>query len=157
VHIGTLTWNAKTLAKQLHLTVDETLEYFKDGRRGSFVVERRIAREIIGGKIAETEGKSFDVYDSKGNKWEVRSLTQRGIYFCPSNMVGKGRKFAEAGFQAKLRGIKGYYVARITTFPEVEVFKIDSKQVRKWHKNKELGKNTKISLSKMEQLLNTIA
>jgi hypothetical protein len=157
VHIGTLTWNAKTLAKQLHLTVDETLEYFKDGRRGSFVVERRIAREIIGGKIAETEGKSFDVYDSKGNKWEVRSLTQRGIYFCPSNMVGKGRKFAEAGFQAKLRGIKGYYVARITTFPEVEVFKIDSKQVRKWHKNKELGKNTKISLSKMEQLLKTIA
>ncbi len=157
MHIGTLTWNAKTLAKQLHLTVDETLEYFKDGRRGSFVVERRIAREIIGGKIAETEGKSFDVYDSKGNKWEVRSLTQRGIYFCPSNMVGKGRKFAEAGFQAKLRGIKGYYVARITTFPEVEVFKIDSKQVRKWHKNKELGKNTKISLSKMEQLLNTIA
>lgn len=157
MHIGTLTWNAKTLAKQLHLTVDETLEYFKDGRRGSFVVERRIAREIIGGKIAETEGKSFDVYDSKGNKWEVRSLTQRGIYFCPSNMVGKGRKFAEAGFQAKLRGIKGYYVARITTFPEVEVFKIDSKQVRKWHKNKELGKNTKISLSKMEQLLKTIA
>ena len=157
MHIGTLTWNAKTLAKQLHLTVDETLEYFKDGRRGSFVVERRIAREIIGGRIAETEGKSFDVYDSKGNKWEVRSLTQRGIYFCPSNMVGKGRKFAEAGFQAKLRGIKGYYVARITTFPEVEVFKIDSKQVRKWHKNKELGKNTKISLSKMEKLLKTIA
>ena len=157
MHIGTLTWNAKTLAKQLHLTVDETLEYFKDGRRGSFVVERRIAREIIGGKIAETEGKSFDVYDSKGNKWEVRSLTQRGIYFCPSNMVGKGRKFVEAGFQAKLRGIKGYYVARITTFPKVEVYKIDSKQVRTWHKNKELGKNTKISLSKMEKLLKTIA
>jgi hypothetical protein len=37
------------------------------------------------------------------------------------------------------------------------VFKIDSKQVRKWHKNKELGKNTKISLSKMEKLLKTIA
>jgi hypothetical protein len=157
VHIGTLTWDVEALAEQLHLTVDETLEYFKDGRRGSFVVERRIAREIIGGKISESEGSSFDVYDSEGNKWEVRSLTQRGIYFCPSNMVGKGRKFAEAGFQAKLRGIKGYYVARITTFPEVEVFKIDSKQVRKWHKNKELGKNTKISLSKMEQLLNTIA
>ena len=149
--------HAKTLAKQLHLTVEETLEYFKDGRRGSFVIERRIAREIIRGTIAENEGKSFDVYDSEGNKWEVRSLTKGGIYFCPSNMIGSGRKFVEAGFQAKLRGIKGYYVARITTFPKVEVYKIDSKQVRKWHKNKELGKTTKISLSKMEKLLETIA
>ena len=72
-------------------------------------------------------------------------------------MVGSGRKFKEAGFQAKLRGIKGYYVARITTFPEVEVFKIESNQVRQWHKAKKLGKTTKVSLSKMEQLLESIA
>jgi hypothetical protein len=157
VHIGSLSWDAEALAEQLHLTVDETLEYFKDGRRGSFVVERRIAREIIGGRISETEGSSFDVYDSEGNKWEVRSLTKGGVYFCPSNMVGKGRKFEEVGFQAKLDEIKGYYVARITTFPEVEVFKIDVEQVRKWHKKKELGKNTKISKAKMEKLLKTIA
>ncbi len=157
MHIGSLSWDAEALAEQLHLTVDETLEYFKDGRRGSFVVERRIAREIIGGRISETEGSSFDVYDSEGNKWEVRSLTKGGVYFCPSNMVGKGRKFEEVGFQAKLDEIKGYYVARITTFPEVEVFKIDVEQVRKWHKKKELGKNTKISKAKMEKLLKTIA
>lgn len=72
-------------------------------------------------------------------------------------MVGAGRKFDEAGFQAKLDEIKGYYVARITTFPKVEVFKIDVEQVRKWHKNKELGPSTKISKAKMEQLLITIA
>jgi hypothetical protein len=157
MQIGTLTWDVEALAEQLHLTVDETLEYFKDGRRGSFVVERRIAREIIGGKISESEGSSFDVYDSEGNKWEVRSLTKGGMYFCPSYMVGAGRKFDEAGFQTKLDEIKGYYVARITTFPEVEVFKIDVEQVRKWHKNKELGPSTKISKPKMEELLKTIA
>ena len=157
MHIGTLTWDVEALAKQLHLTVNETLEYFKDGRRGSFVVERRIAKEIIGGRIAESEGKSFDVYDSEGNKWEVRSLTKGGIYFCPSNMVGASRNFKEDGFQAKLDEIKGYYVARLTTFPEVDVYKIDVEQVRKWHKNKELGPTTKISLAKMEQLLKTIA
>ena len=157
MHIGSLSWDTETLAEQLHLTVDETLEYFKDGRRGSFVVERRIAREIIGGRISETEGSSFDVYDSEGNKWEVRSLTKGGVYFCPSNMVGKGRKFKEAGFQAKLDEIEGYYVARITTFPEVEVYKIDVDQVRAWHKKKLLGKNTKISKAKMEKLLKTIA
>ena len=157
MQIGSLSWDAEALAEQLHLTLDETLEYFKDGRRGSFVVERRIAREIIGGSIAEHEGKSFDVYDSEGNKWEVRSLTKGGVYFCPSNMVGKGRTFVEAGFQAKLDELKGYYVARITTFPEVEVYKIESKQVREWHSKKELGKNTKISKAKMEKLLKTIA
>ena len=157
MQIGTLTWDVDALARELHLTVDETLEYFKDGRRGSFVVERRIAREIIGGKISESEGSAFDVYDSEGNKWEVRSLTRSGIYFCPSYMVGAGRKFDEAGFQAKLDEIKGYYVARITTFPKVEVFKIDVEQVRKWHKNNELGPSTKISKAKMEELLATIA
>lgn len=157
MHIGTLTWNAEALAEQLHLTVDETLEYFKDGRRGSFVVERRIAKEIIGGRIAESEGKSFDVYDSEGNKWEVRSLTKGGIYFCPSKMVGSSRKFEEEGFQAKLDEIKGFYVARLTTFPEVEVFRVDVEHVRKWHKNKELGKTTKIAKDKMEELLKTIA
>lgn len=155
--IGTLTWDVEALAEQLHLTVEETLEYFKDGRRGSFVVERRIAKEIIGGRIAESEGKSFDVYDSEGNKWEVRSLTKGGIYFCPSNMVGASRNFKEDGFQAKLNEIKGYYVARLTTFPEVDVYKIDVEQVRKWHRNKELGPTTKISKAKMEELLKTIA
>ena len=157
MHIGTLTWDVEALAEQLHLTVDETLEYFKDGRRGSFVVERRIAREIISGKISESEGSAFDVYDSEGNKWEVRSLTKDGIYFCPSKMVGSSRKFEEAGFQAKLDEIKGYYVARLTTFPEVDVYKIDVEQVREWHKNKALGTTTKISKSKMEKLLTSIA
>lgn len=157
MQIGTLAWDVEALAQELHLSVDETLEYFKDGRRGSFVVERRIAKEIIRGKIAESEGSSFDVYDTKGNKWEVRSLTKNGIYFCPSNMVGSGRKFREAGFQAKLNEIKGYYVARITTFPEVDVYKIDVEQVREWHKNKELGPTTEISKSRMEKLLKTIS
>ena len=157
MQIGTLTWDVEALARELHLSVDDTLTYFQDGRRCSFITERRIAREIIGGKISESEGSAFDVYDGEGNKWEVRSLTRSGIYFCPSYMVGAGRKFDEAGFQAKLDEIKGYYVARITTFPEVEVFKIDVEQVRKWHKNKELGPSTNISKPKMEELLKTIA
>jgi hypothetical protein len=157
VQIGTLTWDVDALAEQLHLTVDETLTYFQDGRRCSFITERRIAREFIGGRIADSEGAAYDVFDQDDKKWEVRSLTDNGMYFCPSYMVGAGRKFDEAGFQAKLDEIKGYYVARITTFPEVEVFKIDVEQVRKWHKNKELGPSTKISKPKMEELLKTIA
>ena len=157
MQIGTLTWDVEALARELHLSVDDTLVYFQDGRRCSFITERRIAKEFIGGRLADSEGAAYDVFDQDGKKWEVRSLTRSGIYFCPSYMVGAGRKFDEAGFQAKLDEIKVYYVARITTFPEVEVFKIDVEQVRKWHKNKELGPSTKISKPKMEQLLTTIA
>ena len=35
--IGNLEWDLDALAKEMHLTIPETLEYFKDGRRCSFV------------------------------------------------------------------------------------------------------------------------
>ena len=91
---------------------------------------------------------------------KVGLVTKKFVLFGENKELPDGRIIAtlgEAGFQAKLYEIKGYYVARITTFPEVEVFKIDVEQVRKWHKNKELGPSTKISKPKMEELLKTIA
>ena len=151
--VGTLSWDVKELAKQLHLTQDETLTYFQDGRRCSFITERRIAREFIGGRIADSEGAAYDIFDLDNKKWEVRSLTHSGIYFCPSYMVGSGRKFEEAGFLNKIKEIEGYYVAKITTFPEVPVYEIDSDQVLDWYKKGKLGISTSVTLSKMEQLL----
>ena len=157
MQIGTLTWDVEALARELHLSVDDTLTYFQDGRRCSFITERRIAKEFIGGRIADSEGAAYDVFDQDDKKWEVRSLTRSGIYFCPSYMVGSGRKFEEKGFLAKIEEIEGYYVAMITTFPEVPVYKISADQVLAWYNKGQLGKTTAVSLSKMEQLLKTIA
>ena len=154
--VGTLSWDVKELAKQLHLTHDETLTYFQDGRRCSFITERRIAREFIGGRIADSEGAAYDIFDLDNKKWEVRSLTNSGIYFCPSYMVGSGRKFEEKGFLNKIKEIEGYYVAKITTFPEVPVYEIDSDQILDWYKNGKLGMSTSVTLSKMEQLLSSM-
>ena len=156
MHIGTLEWNLDALAQEMHLTNDETVEYFRDGRRCSFITERRIAREFISGRLAESEGAAYDVFDKQNRKWEVRSLTQQGIYFCPSYMVGSGRKFEEGGFLTKLSEIEGYFVAKITQFPRIPVYRISAKQVLKWHKAGDLGKNSAVSLSKMESLLNKI-
>lgn len=50
-------------------------------------------------------------------KWEVRSISRNGIYFCPSYMVGSGRKFNEAGFLVKIAEISGYIVSDIERFP----------------------------------------
>jgi len=157
VQIGTLTWDVDALAEQLHLTVDETLTYFQDGRRCSFITERRIAREFIGGRLADSEGAAYDVFDQDGKKWEVRSLTNSGIYFCPSYMKGSGRVFEEKGFLEKIEEIEGYYVAKINNFPVVPVYKISADQVLAWYKKGQLGNTTAVSLSKMEQLLKTIA
>lgn len=155
--VGKLEWDLKKLSSELHLSEADTLQYFRDGRRCSFIVERRIAKEILGGSLSPSEGASFDVYDASGFKWEVRSLTAQGIYFCPSYMMGSGRSFEEKGFKQKLDEISGYYVARITTFPVIPVFKIETDQVRHWYDKGHLGGNTKISLSKAESLLNSIS
>ena len=154
---GTLTWDVEALARELHLSVDDTLTYFQDGRRCSFITERRIAREFIGGRIADSEGAAYDVFDQDGKKWEVRSLTNSGIYFCPSYMKGSGRTFEEKGFLEKIEEIEGYYVAKINNFPVVPVYKIAADQVLTWYNKGQLGKTTAVSLSKMEQLLTTIA
>src|SRR5271157_3907588 len=115
--MATLDWDVHQVAEALHLTEAETLEYFKDGRRISFLIERRIAREVLGGHVAESEGAAFDVYDREGRMWEIRSITRGGIYFCPSYMVGSGRHFEESGFLEKLDIIEGYIVADIDEFP----------------------------------------
>jgi hypothetical protein len=43
----------------------------------------------------------------------VRSITARGLYFTPSNMVGKGRSFELKGFLKKLREIEGYTITSL--------------------------------------------
>lgn len=148
MEVSKFTWNIDKLAQELHIPAEDTLKYFKDGRKASFIIERRLAYEYLGGKIAESEGASYDVFDKDGNKWEVRCLTGRGMYFCPSYMKGSGRTFVENGFLEKLNEIEGYLIGRITDFPIVPVYKISSAQVLDWWHSGRLGKTTDISLSK---------
>lgn len=53
-------------------------------------------REVLGGRLARSEGDDYDVLDRHGRKWEVRSVSKGGICFCPSYMVGSGRRFVRA-------------------------------------------------------------
>lgn len=85
---GKLTWDINEIAGALKINAEDVREYFTDGRRVSFILERRIAREVLKGTISPSEGAGFDIIDSSGGKWEVRSISRGGIYFCPSYMVG---------------------------------------------------------------------
>ena len=100
----------------MHLAEGDVQLYFSDGRRISFLLERRIAFEVLGGTLTPSEGAGWDAQDAEGNKWEVRSISKRGIYFCPSYMVGSGRTFNEPGFLQNLDDISGYAVSDISSF-----------------------------------------
>jgi len=90
-------------------------------------------------------GAGFDIVDSEGGRWEVRSISRGGIYFSPSYMVGSGRRFNKAGFLSKLSEIKGYIVADIESFPQIPFWIISSEQVLTWWKEGKLGTITQIS------------
>ena len=151
--VGVLQFNLADIAESLHLTEQETREYFTDGRRVSFILERRICREIIGGRLSPSEGAGFDLIDAPGRKWEVRSITKGGIYFCPSYMVGSGRTFEEGGFFEKLEEIEGYVVSDVTKFPKIPVWKLSVEAVRRWYDTGLLGTGTKVSRSRALDLL----
>lgn len=137
----------------MKLAPEDVREYFTDGRRVSLLIERRIMHEVLKGKRAPHEGAPYDVVDAQGGNWDIRSISDHGVYFSPSHMVGSGRRFEEAGFFAKLDVLRGYVLADIERFPEVPYWKIETAQVRAWWKTGELGPDTKISRKRALELI----
>jgi hypothetical protein len=150
---GKLSWSLSELARALRVGEADVREYFTDGRRVSFLLERRIAYEVVKGKLAPSEGAGFDLFDADGQKWEVRSISKGGIYFCPSYMVGSGRNFDEPGFLAKLAEIAGYVVSDIEAFPDIPFWILPKEIVASWWREGRLGTSTKISRDKALALL----
>lgn len=143
-----LHWDVNELARAFKVTTDDVHEYLTDGRRVSFIIERRLKWENPGWELAPSEGAGYDLLDPGGGMWEVRSITRQGVYFNPSNQVGSGRKFNEDGFQLKMSGIKGFILADIVGFPVVEVIVVPVANVLRWHGAKLLGANAKVSREK---------
>lgn len=150
----TLEWDALALAKAFNVSEEDIKEYFTDGRRVSFIIERRLKAENAGWSLAKSEGAGYDLSDPKGRKWEVRSITAGGVYFTPSNQVGSGRKFSEEGFMGKLREISGFILSDITLFPRTNCYLVPVENVLRWHRDKRLGSNAKVSRKKfIDELL----
>lgn len=153
---GVLKWDLKQISSSLHLSEKDTREYFTDGRRVSFVLERRLAFEVMRGHLAPSEGAGYDLIDHNNKKWEVRSISKGGIYFCPSKMVGSGRAFEENGFLEKLNNIEGYIVSDIEGFPSIPYWKISSSIVKNWYFSNKLGSGTKTSRANILSLITAI-
>jgi hypothetical protein len=111
---------------------------------------------VIKGTLAPSEGAAFDLLDDQGGKWEVRSISRSGVYFCPSYMVGSGRSFAEAGFLQKLSEVCGYIASDIESFPNVPYWIIPCEVVHGWWVDGKLGINTKISRDRALGLIKSL-
>lgn len=141
---GVPSWDIALLERATHLNPADIQEYFTDGRRVSFILQRRLRREVLGGNLANSEADDHDVVGEQGRKWEVRSVSAGGIYFCPSYMVGSGRHFECEGFLQKLDTIFGYAITDITMFPDVPYWLVESRVVRHWWDTRRLGTRTQI-------------
>ncbi len=150
---GRLTWALDEVARALKISTADVRAYFTDGRRVLFILERRLAKEVLRGSLAKSEGAGYDVMDSDGGLWEVRSLTRGGVFFCPSYMVGKGRIFDEPGFISKLAYLKGYILADVESFPDVPFWLVPVATVREWWNTGKLGAGTKTSRDRVLKLL----
>ena len=146
-------WDETEIANAFKISPKDVQEYLTDGRRVSFIIERRLMWENSGWELAPSEGAGYDLLDPTGEKWEVRSITSGGVYFNPSNQVGAGRRFNEGGFQAKLSDLKGFILSDIVGFPVVEVFKFPVENVLRWYGKSLLGKNAKVSRKKFLEIL----
>jgi hypothetical protein len=150
---GTLSWNIREIAAALKISEADVQEYFRDGRRISFLLERRLCYEIIVGRLAPSEGAGYDLIDPGGNKWEVRSISKGGVHFCPSYMVGSGRHFDEPGFITKLQDIAGYILYDIEQFLTVPFWIVEKGQVLAWWNAGQLSSTTKVSRDQILSLL----
>jgi len=147
-------WDEEELAHAFKVTPADVREYLSDGRRVSFIIERRLKWENPGWSLAPSEGAGYDLLDAEGGMWEVRSITRQGVYFNPSNQVGSGRSFDEVGFQRKLGGLKGFILSDIVNFPNVDCYVVPISNVLRWHAEGKLGSNAKVARSKfLERLL----
>lgn len=149
-------WNEEKLADAFQVKIEDVREYFTDGRRVSFLIERRLKWDNPGWELAPSEGAGYDLIDPKGGLWEVRSVTRGGVYFTPSNQVGAGRSFNEGGFQAKLGRIKGFILTDIQMFPSMEAYVVPVKNILRWHSDGILGSNGKISRARFLSMVDDI-
>ena len=92
-----------------NLSVDVCAEIYKDGRPFSHFIEKWIEDNY---PLTHISGcKKYDFIDEKyeTTKYDEKTFTKGGCRFCPSNMIGQGRKFDQKIFEEKNKKINILY------------------------------------------------
>jgi hypothetical protein len=148
---GMFEWDVAKVADGLQLPPERLLHFFKDGRRFAWLLEESLAARYSMTRQGETD--DHDLVDAAGRRWEARCCTARGLFFCPSNMIGKGRHFNFEEWVAKQARVSGWVVADINTFPRVPYWVIPDHIVGGWWNAGSLGPKTQVLHAKFRDLL----
>jgi len=145
-------FDVNALAQSMQMSPAQVMIYFSDGRRAAFWFESTVAKKL-GVEPVTAQGSPYDVKDLSGRKWEVRTLTQNGIFFDPSGKHGTGRAYNEADFLNKLKQITGFYVGDLTQFPQVPFYRLSAATIYAWHRSGQMKKATIQSADKVRRLI----
>lgn len=150
---GLFEWDVAKVAEGMHLPPERVLQFFKDGRRFAWLLEESLAARHA--MTREGETADYDLTDGAGRRWEVRCCTKGGLFFCPSNMIGKGRKFNFENWVTKQAQVSGWIVADINTFPRVPYWVIPAAIVGGWWNSGSIGPSTQCAYPRFRELLST--
>ena len=93
-------------------------QLFRDGRKASGFLELQLEEWFS--DLTFVDGKGYDHIDSNNIKYDAKCFTKRGCKFCPSVMLGAGRKVDEEKLWAHAMEMI-YIFCCIIDFPTVLV------------------------------------
>ena len=103
-----------------NLPIEICREIFKDGRPFSHFIEAWISQNY---PLTHVKGcKKYDFTDRNNPEilYDEKTFTSGGCRFCPSNMIGQGRKFSKDLFIEKSKKLIFCIVSNID-FPNIKV------------------------------------
>ena len=114
------------------LSNEQINNIFQDGRSASRFLEYQLEKWFPDLTFVDKHG--YDHIDSDGNKYDAKCFTKRGSKFCPSNMIGGGRKVNESVFLEHAKTIT-YIFCDIIDFPKVKITFKSGEDMAKKYKN----------------------
>ena len=113
------------------LPIETLNEIFRDGRPSSFFLEPQLALWFP--ELTHIKGcLDHDHIDQRGQKYDDKNFTKRGMQFKPSNQIGTGRVFNFSAM-CKKAGALIYIACDIVEFPKIRIiFKSGNDLVREY-------------------------
>ena len=100
------------------LSQEEVYKLFTDGRRASGFLEIQLEKWFP--ELTFEDGKGYDHVDREGLRYDAKCFTKGGAKFCPSGMLGMGRKVDEEELWEHANDMI-YIFTDVVEFPKVMV------------------------------------
>ena len=102
------------------LSPETVNDIFKDGRAFSHFIEKWLEQKYPLKHIPGCKNYDFVDINNEEIKYDEKTFTSRGCKYCPSSMIGTGRKFNKEEFEEKTKRLIFCIVSNIH-FPRIRV------------------------------------